>query len=439
MSYLSEQNTDTPLSRWQFEETAGSTIDDDLTATRDGTINGTVTLNQAAIFPDGALGADFNGSSGYVSFGNASGLLGIGTVEVVAQFDTIPATNPNPLFAHAWTSGQIIPLAIGFNMDGANAGKLQVGYYTGSVWQTTTWSTAPEVGVPYHIVGKYDGTTLKLRVNGTEVATTTVGTARPGAGTVNGTAYIGRRWDLAHYHDGKIWDVAIYSTALSDARTDAHFLALANPFNDAFASAGAAITPLSLSGLDTTGWTTEGSEPGGLFNTGWATFTPSVTDAYRLSTAGSNYDTVINVYTGTLLTNLVLVATDDDSGGSGTSRLQTTLTSGTTYYIQVGAKVSGGGSMSFALNQMADARLAAVTAEAVTDGTPSRQLAAVSAEALTDATAPSRQLAAVSVETLSDSDGPPERRLSAISVEVLVPARLVFVGWGTPIKTPTWS
>lgn len=228
MSFISEQDFDSPLSRWRFEEVSGSTIDDDLTVTRDGTINGGVVLNQAAAsqVPGVSLGADFNGSNGYVSFGNAAALLGIGTIEAVVSFDTIPASAANPIFSHAWTNGQIIPLVIGFNLNAAQPGKLQVGYYTGSVWVVATWSSTPAVGVPYHIVGKYDGTTLKLRVNGSEVATAVVGAARPGTGTVNASAYIGRRWDLAQYHDGKIWDVALYATALSDGRIDTHYAAL---------------------------------------------------------------------------------------------------------------------------------------------------------------------------------------------------------------------
>lgn len=245
MSYLSEQNLDTPLSRWRFEEVSGTAIDDDQTATRDGAVNGGVTLNQPAQLPGSGLGADFNGSSGYVSFSNASGLLGIGTIETVVTFDTIPGSAANPIFAHAWVSGQIIPLALGFNMNGSSAGKLQVGYFTGSVWVVATWATTPSVGTPYHIVGKYDGTTLKLRINGAEVASTTVGTVRPAAGTVNNTAYIGRRWDLAQYHDGKIWDVVIYGTALSDARADAHYTAL---LDDGLAPAFSAVSAYSENG-----------------------------------------------------------------------------------------------------------------------------------------------------------------------------------------------
>lgn len=89
---------------------------------------------------------------------------------------------------------------------------------------------------------------------------------------------------------------------------------------------------------------------------------------------------------------------------------------------------------------MAEARLAAQSDEALTNGAPSRQLAAVSAETLTNAAGtPSRQLAAVSAETLTNSAGPTQRQLAAISVEVLVPSKFAFVGWGSPIKSSSWS
>lgn len=423
MSYIAEQNADTPLSRWQFEEIVGTTIDDDITATRDGTITGGVTLNQSGAFNDKAgLGADFNGTTGYVSFGDAAGLLGIGTIEAVVQFDTIPGSTANPIFTHAWSGGQIIPLALGFNIDSNNAGKLQVGYFTGSVWVTATWATAPTPAVTYHIVGKYDGTTLKLRVNGTEVATTVVGTARPGAGTVNASAYIGRRWDTAQYHDGRIFDVAIYATALSDARANAHYAALANEFADNFIDAGVLSDGYQISGIDTTTWTTEPGEPGSIDKTGWTTFTPTVTGPHTLSTVGSDHDTILNVYTGTIIGSLVLVASDDDSGGSGTSLLTVNLTSGTTYSIQVGSPLAGsGGLLSFSIAHNADARLSAISAEALIIPTNvERRAAAISAEALVVA-------------------GVPERRISTHYVEVLVPARLAHVGWGVPVQRQDWT
>ena len=89
---------------------------------------------------------------------------------------------------------------------------------------------------------------------------------------------------------------------------------------------------------------------------------------------------------------------------------------------------------------MADARLGAQSDEALTDGSPSKRLAAVSAEALTtEAAAPSRRLGAVSSEALTVAATIPQRQLAGLSIEVLVPSRLTFVGWGTPINHPVWT
>lgn len=350
MSYASEQDADSPLSRWQFNETSGTTIDDDKTSTRDGTIVGGVTLNQSSA-PGVGAGALFDGTSGYVTMGNFSGLLGIGTIETVCTFTSVPtSSNVNPLFSHAYSSS-IIPLVLGFSLDGAQNGKLQVGYYTGSTWQTATWATPPSINTVYHLVGKYDGTTLKLRANGVEVATTTVGTARPGSGTVQATAYIGRRWDLAQYHAGMIYDLALYSTALSDARSDVHYAAL-TILDDAFP--GQTFTNNSfLTITDTTTFSTETSEPGSMDRTAWATFRPTGNGTYRISTVGSSYDTKLAIYTGSALGSLSLVASDDNSGASNTSVIDVALAAGTNYRIQAGAQTGGaGGTLNLALSQL---------------------------------------------------------------------------------------
>jgi hypothetical protein len=56
-----------------------------------------------------------------------------------------------------------------------------------------------------------------------------------------------------------------------------------------------------------------------------------------LSTEGSAFDTLLAVYRGTELTNLTLVASDDDSGWYGTSRLTFDTSPGTQYSIAVDA------------------------------------------------------------------------------------------------------
>ena len=89
---------------------------------------------------------------------------------------------------------------------------------------------------------------------------------------------------------------------------------------------------------------------------------------------------------------------------------------------------------------MADSRLAGQSDEVLSDGSPNRRLAALNTESLTDATSPTRQLAALNTESLNNaSNGSPVRQFGGISIEVLVPARLGYTGWGPPIKSPAWN
>jgi hypothetical protein len=55
----------------------------------------------------------------------------------------------------------------------------------------------------------------------------------------------------------------------------------------------------------------------------------------RFDTEGSNFDTLLAVYTGTRITNLVLVANDNDSGTNKTSRLYFQAEAGTNYWVAV--------------------------------------------------------------------------------------------------------
>jgi hypothetical protein len=55
-----------------------------------------------------------------------------------------------------------------------------------------------------------------------------------------------------------------------------------------------------------------------------------------IDTIGSSFDTLLGIYTGSSVSNLTVVASDDDSGGlDGTSRAIFNVTSNTTYKIAV--------------------------------------------------------------------------------------------------------
>jgi hypothetical protein len=67
----------------------------------------------------------------------------------------------------------------------------------------------------------------------------------------------------------------------------------------------------------------------------WFVWRPNFTGTVSLTTEGSDFDTLLAVYTGTDLTKLKVVAADDDSGGYFTSLVTFNVTAGTAYQIAV--------------------------------------------------------------------------------------------------------
>jgi choice-of-anchor C domain-containing protein len=77
----------------------------------------------------------------------------------------------------------------------------------------------------------------------------------------------------------------------------------------------------------------------------WYTWTPSISGSLSLTTQGSDFDTLLGVYTGTNLDGLTSVAEDDDSGGYFTSLVTLNVTAGTPYQIAVGGFQGASGSV----------------------------------------------------------------------------------------------
>lgn len=110
-------------------------------------------------------------------------------------------------------------------------------------------------------------------------------------------------------------------------------------------------TPYSTA-ENTTGATVEPTDPSpcGFSNTHsiWFKYTPTVNGTLTLSTAGSNYDTVLSAYTGTAGA-FTTVACDDDFNGTLQSQISFHVTAGTTYSIEVQSFfTTAGGFLNFA-------------------------------------------------------------------------------------------
>mgnify|MGYP000878041327 CR=1 FL=1 len=88
--------------------------------------------------------------------------------------------------------------------------------------------------------------------------------------------------------------------------------------------------------------------------TAWYTVTPQVASQVTLTTAGSDFDTVLAVYTGSSVGGLTLVGCSDDIGSALTSQVQFNAQAGVSYRVQLGGYDgdSGDGVLNVALTPL---------------------------------------------------------------------------------------
>lgn len=103
------------------------------------------------------------------------------------------------------------------------------------------------------------------------------------------------------------------------------------------------------------GATYEINEPYHWPNTGvtsvWWKWQSPISGVVTISTAGSNFDTIMAAYTGSSMLSLILVANNDDYGPDFTSQISFNATAGTTYQIAVDGFGGDSGSIRLQLQQ----------------------------------------------------------------------------------------
>jgi hypothetical protein len=102
--------------------------------------------------------------------------------------------------------------------------------------------------------------------------------------------------------------------------------------------------------LATAPFTSEGTDPtpacgGGVkAKSAWYRFTPLFSGVAQISTAGSNYDTILSVYSGTT-GSFASQGCNDDANATPQSLINVNVTAGTTYSIMISAKNNDGGTL----------------------------------------------------------------------------------------------
>jgi uncharacterized delta-60 repeat protein len=255
--------------------------------------------------------------------------------------DDRPGPPPNDLFANATALAGAAPSRTGDTTDDATNQAVDgepapFGFFYPSVWYS--WQAPSAAPVTVDASGAR-GPALAVFEGDSIDALTLVGGGNGSSATftpVAGTIY--RIEVVGHFSErGGAFDLEFHPPAGA-------------LLNDAFASA------VLLKGTNSTASrsdtnvdaTKEAGEPQHLpGNAGgasiWYRWQAPASGSVTVDTVGSDFDTVLASYSGSAVGSLTRLASDDDSGGDGTSRITFTVTAGTTYRIAVdGFQVPGG-------------------------------------------------------------------------------------------------
>ena len=212
--YANTVAADSPTSHWRLGETSGTAAAD-----ASGANPGTY-INGAALGQPSLLGSDavnkavrFDGTNDYVR---------------VANSNSLQATAP--LTLEAWIKPTVVPAAGAFGSVVTkpesytlqfNGPRLELTIMqNGNRRRLQAPSGAIVAGQTYHVVGTYDGTTTRLYINGSQVATASLA---GGATSTTNPLHIGS-WDgTREFFNGVIDEVAFYRSALSATRVSAHY------------------------------------------------------------------------------------------------------------------------------------------------------------------------------------------------------------------------
>jgi RHS repeat-associated protein len=217
---------DSPVGYWRMDDPIPSTQVADLSGNANtGTyINGPTLGAAGGLAGDSDTAVSFDGSNDYATIPSSTSLnlpsTAI-TLEAVVKPGTI--TSQVPIFLKSYSSFNSPYYQYGLFLDATGAVRFSIavnGSLTGAEFYNTGWVA----NAWNHIVGTYDGSTARIYVNGTLVGTqmVTVGTINSYATPLDIGAYETKTKSAGNVFPGVIDEVAVYSTALSTARIQAH-------------------------------------------------------------------------------------------------------------------------------------------------------------------------------------------------------------------------
>ena len=216
-----------PAGYWLLDETSGTTADNigAVGSAIDGTINGSPTLGAAALYSSGGASIDFDGTNDGILIPDDASIntstYTEKTVELVFNADDV--TTRQVLYEEGGTTHGLT-----IYLDGGNV------YVTGEhdgVWVDANINASVSTGTTYHVAFVFDQAANSFEgfLDGVSMGSVTVGNAT--FPSHSGDIGIGYAPDGVQFHDGesgggfhfdgRISDVAVYTTALTAAEITA--------------------------------------------------------------------------------------------------------------------------------------------------------------------------------------------------------------------------
>jgi len=218
---------------WHMKDLTTSTIEDSTSNNNDGTKKAANEPIQA----DGqiAKAQSFDGTDDYINLGRPASLNLTSAWTLEAWVKPTSSPNGSGIITEAFSGDNIVQYELGFGMPAARPRRLMTGFFHSGAWSLAEDSVDISTNQWIHIIGTWDGTTLRVYKNGASV-----GSNVPGRSSQAGSEsfWIGRRHDTytsASFFPGLIDEVRISNTCRSAAWIKASY----NSENNSLVSYGA--------------------------------------------------------------------------------------------------------------------------------------------------------------------------------------------------------
>lgn len=212
--------SDSPGGYWRLDETSGTLAYDSTGNNNNGLYNGGYTLNRPGATADGDGAVLFDGSTGYIDITSSSpSLVGPYSIEFWVELGAPPPGNQVIAGRHDLTGGRL-----GSIVYVTPTGLIQAERWAtaGTITSLAVSTSAISIGSYAHVVATYDGTKLRIYINGNLDGSSGTDTTSQNAIT---TDFEIAASTVTPNFAGTIDEVAVYPTALSASRIQAHYAA----------------------------------------------------------------------------------------------------------------------------------------------------------------------------------------------------------------------